>query len=205
MAEYRTVYVDVVFVKTDLPLQFVHLSPDHRDGHPYQNFTVQTFGSIPINCTLDYGDGVRQTNGTSRHQYYTAYFARNYTRYGQYNVSARCSNERSANTTSLIRHVRRERMNRKHMIYKDLMETSLISRFNLLSREDFSFRHESCLHLRNIATNEKMKLIWRKKTLEIIPNEVNELSPTLSNACTQLALWILLDLTRWKTFLSIGM
>jgi hypothetical protein len=44
MAEYRTVYVDVVFVKTDLPLQFIHLSPDNRDGHAHQNFTVQTFG-----------------------------------------------------------------------------------------------------------------------------------------------------------------
>lgn len=44
MAEYRTVYVDVVFVKTDLALQFVHLSPDNRDGQTYQNFTVQTFG-----------------------------------------------------------------------------------------------------------------------------------------------------------------
>jgi hypothetical protein len=44
MAEYRTVYVDVVFIKTDLPLQFIRLSPDNRDGHTYQNFTVQTFG-----------------------------------------------------------------------------------------------------------------------------------------------------------------
>ncbi len=45
MAEYRTVYVDVVFIKTDLPLQFVHISPDNRNGHTYQNFTVQTFGN----------------------------------------------------------------------------------------------------------------------------------------------------------------
>lgn len=172
MAEYRTVYVDVVFVKTDLPLQFVHLSPDNRDGHSYQNFTVQTFGSIPINCTLDYGDSNRQTNGTSRHQYYTAFFSRNYSRVGQYNVTARCSNERSANLTSLVRHVRREKMTRKQMIHKDLMEASVASRFNLLSREDFSFRHESCLLLRNVLTDEKMKLIYRKKTLEIIPNDV---------------------------------
>lgn len=49
MAEYRTVYVDVVYVKTDLPLQLIHLSPDNRDGDTYQNFTVQTFGkSIEI-------------------------------------------------------------------------------------------------------------------------------------------------------------
>jgi hypothetical protein len=53
MAEYRTVYVDVVFIKTDLPLQFVHFSPDNRNGHPYQNFTIQTFGktftnSLPV-------------------------------------------------------------------------------------------------------------------------------------------------------------
>ena len=44
MAEYRTVYVDVVYIKTDLPLQFVHFSPDSRDGQSYQNFTIQTFG-----------------------------------------------------------------------------------------------------------------------------------------------------------------
>jgi hypothetical protein len=51
MAEYRTVYVDVVYVKTDLPLKFLHLSPDNRDGHHYQNFTVQTFG-ILLNSLL---------------------------------------------------------------------------------------------------------------------------------------------------------
>jgi len=44
MAEYRTVYVDVVYIKTDLPLQFVHFTPDNRNGHTYQNFTIQTFG-----------------------------------------------------------------------------------------------------------------------------------------------------------------
>jgi len=65
-------------------------------------------------------------------------------------------------------------MNRKMIIYKDLMETSTATRFNLLSHEDYSFRHSSCLYLRNMITNEKMKLIWRKKTLEIIPNEVKK-------------------------------
>jgi len=44
MAEYRTVYVDVVYVKTDLPLKFLHLSPNNYNGHTYQNFTVETFG-----------------------------------------------------------------------------------------------------------------------------------------------------------------
>jgi hypothetical protein len=44
MADYRTVYVDVVYIKTDLPLQFVHFSPDNHNGHPYQNFTIQTYG-----------------------------------------------------------------------------------------------------------------------------------------------------------------
>ncbi|CAF3946958.1 unnamed protein product [Adineta steineri] len=171
MAEYGTVYVDVVYIKTDLALQFVHLSPDNRDGDTYQNFTVQTFGSVPINCTVDFGDGNRQTNGTSRHQYYTAYFARNYTQYGQYNVTARCYNDRSSNTTKLLRTVRREKMNKKMIIYKDLMETPTASRFNLISREDYSFRHASCLYLKNMITNDKMKLIWRKKSLEIIPNE----------------------------------
>jgi hypothetical protein len=130
-------------------------------------------GSIPINCTVDYGDGYRQTNGTSRDQYYTAYFSRNYTRYGQYNVSARCYNDRSSNTTQLIRKIRREKMNRKMIVHKDLMETPTATRFNLLSYEDYSFRHSSCLYLKNMVTNEKMKLIWRKKTLEIIPNDVN--------------------------------
>lgn len=45
MSEYRTVYVDVVYVKTDLPLKFIHFSPDNRNGHFYQNFTVQTYGN----------------------------------------------------------------------------------------------------------------------------------------------------------------
>lgn len=63
-------------------------------------------------------------------------------------------------------------MNRKMIIYKDLMETSSTTRFNLISREDYSFHNANCLHLRNVITNEKMKLIWRKKTLEVIPNEV---------------------------------
>jgi len=44
MAEYRTVYVDVVYIKTDLPLKFIHLSPDSPNDQTYQNFTVQTFG-----------------------------------------------------------------------------------------------------------------------------------------------------------------
>ncbi|UJR29011.1 hypothetical protein I4U23_010229 [Adineta vaga] len=170
-AEYRTVYVDVVYVKTDLPLKFIHLSPDSPNYQNYQNFTVQTYGSVPINCTLDYGDGHRQTNGTSRHQYYTAYFARNYTRYGEYNVSVRCFNELSINTTQIIRTVRRNEMNRKMIIYSNVMETSDITRFNILSKNDYSFRHPDCLHLRNTITNETMKLIWRKKTLEVIPNE----------------------------------
>jgi hypothetical protein len=53
VAEYRTVYVDVVYVKTDLPLKFVHLSPDNRDGDTYQSFTVQTFGKLilPSRCS----------------------------------------------------------------------------------------------------------------------------------------------------------
>ena len=64
-------------------------------------------------------------------------------------------------------------MTKKMLIYEDLMETSSITRFNLPTHEDFSFKHASCLTLRDMATNEKMKLIWRKKTLEIIPNDVN--------------------------------
>ncbi|CAF1281436.1 unnamed protein product [Adineta steineri] len=48
--------------------------------------------SIPINCTLDFGDGYRQTNGTNLHQYYTANFSKDYTRYGQYTVCVRFYN-----------------------------------------------------------------------------------------------------------------
>ncbi len=52
IAEYHTVYVDVVYVKTDLPLKFLHLSPDHQNGHSFQNFTVQTFGkSFLVVCS----------------------------------------------------------------------------------------------------------------------------------------------------------
>jgi hypothetical protein len=137
------------------------------------NFFFYFLGSVPISCTIDFGDGHRQTNGTSRHQYYTAYFARNYTRYGEYNISIRCSNELSVNTTQIIRIIRRDKMNKKMIIFKDLMETTTATRFNLISHDDYSFRHSSCLCLRNPITNETMKLIWRKKTLEVIPNEVS--------------------------------
>ncbi len=137
---------------------------------PKSSFLV---GSVPINCTIDFGDGHRQSNGTNGDKYYTAYFSRHYKHIGQYNVSIRCFNELSINTIQLTRTVRRENMNRKMIIYKDLTETTTATRFNLISKEDFSFRHSNCLHLRNIITNEKMKLIWRKKTLEIIPTEVD--------------------------------
>ncbi len=129
-------------------------------------------GSVPINCTLDFGDGHRQTNGTNRHQYYTAYFSQNYTRYGEYNVSIRCYNELSINTTQITRYIRREKMNKKMIKFENIMETSTPTRFNLISYDDYSFRHSSCLYLRNTITNEKIKLIWRKKTLEVIPTEV---------------------------------
>ncbi|CAF2607106.1 unnamed protein product [Rotaria sp. Silwood2] len=172
MAEYHTINVEVVHVKTDLPLKFIHLSPNNYNGRTYQNFTVQTYGSIPINCTIDFGDGHRQANATKHHQYYTGFFSRNYTRYGQYNVSVQCFNQLSDNTTQITRTIRREKMNKKMIIYKNLIQTSTSTRFNLLSREDYSFRHVNCLNLRNTITNEKLKLIWRKTTLEVIPNEL---------------------------------
>lgn len=159
-------------------------------------------GSVPINCTVDYGDGNRQTNGTSRHQYYTAYFARNYTRYGQYNVTARCYNDRSANKTQITRTIRREKMNAKMIIHENLMETDSASRFNLISREDYSFRHASCLHLTNMITNDKMKLIWRRKTLEVIPNDVcRSFAISLSDQFIPLHL----GFTCWQTYVSTGM
>ena len=129
-------------------------------------------GSVPINCSLDYGDGHRQTDGTNREQYFTAHFSQDYTRYGQYNVSIRCFNALSANTTQITRTIRREKMNGKMVIYKNLMKTSDTTRFNLISREDYSFRHMNCLTLRNTITDQRMKLIWRKYLLEIIPTEV---------------------------------
>ncbi len=93
-------------------------------------------------------------------------------------MSVRCFNELSMNSTQIIRTVRREKMNKKMIIYKDLMETSEATRFNLLSHEDYSFRHANCLHLRNTITNETMELIWRKKSLEVIPTEVKKIKIT---------------------------
>ena len=43
-AEYRFVHVDVVFIKTDLPLEYVYLSPDTPNGQQYQRFTLQALG-----------------------------------------------------------------------------------------------------------------------------------------------------------------
>jgi hypothetical protein len=63
-------------------------------------------------------------------------------------------------------------MNKKMIRFENIMETSTPTRFNLISYDDYSFRHSSCLYLRNTITNEKIKLIWRKKTLEVIPTEV---------------------------------
>lgn len=194
-AEYRTVYVDVVYVKTDLPIQFVNLSPGTPNGISFHNFTVQTFGefsvarklsenprenvffpsgSIPINCSMNFGDGHKQINGTSRDQYYTAFFSRNYTRHGQYNVSVRCYNERSSKTISFIRTVRPENLRRKQIIEKDLSFAPSPTRFILPSREDFFFSQPNCLTLRNLVTAEQLQLIWRKKNLEIIPENVTK-------------------------------
>lgn len=168
-------FISHPIIAMDIPIK---ISPYKHSVHPSISSLIKSIllllllGSVPINCTIDFGDGHQQTNGTNRHQYYTAYFARNYTRYGQYNVSIRCYNELSTNTTQITRVIRRENINRKMILYHDLMETSTATRFNLFSREDYSFRHGSCLHLRNPITEEKIPLIWRKKSLEIIPTEV---------------------------------
>lgn len=77
------------------------------------------------------------------------------------------------NTTKITRTVRRENVNRKIMINKNVPETSEATRFYLPTFEDYAFRHASCLHLRKVITNETMKLIWRKKMLEVIQDEVN--------------------------------
>lgn len=64
-------------------------------------------------------------------------------------------------------------MNRKMIIHYDLMETATPSRFYLPSKDDYSFRHGSCLHLRNPTTDASLALIYRKKSLEVIPTEVS--------------------------------
>jgi hypothetical protein len=114
-----------------------------------------------------------QTNGTNREQYYTAYFARNYTRYGQYNVSVRCYNELSANVTHVTRNIRRSQMNKKQVIHKSLLETSSATRFYVPARSDYSYRHVSCLILKDMITDERMKLISRKNQFEVIPSQVS--------------------------------
>lgn len=219
MAEYRTVYVDVVYVKTDLPIRFLHLSPDNHDSHLYQNFTVQTFGkpvqailfppltiplflhlgSVPINCTLDYGDGYRQTNGTNRHQFYTAYFARTYERYGEYNVSIHCFNELSKKTTQITRKIRRENVRRKAMMIKNQMETPTATRFELLSNDDYFFRHANCLYLKNMITNDTMTLILRKNKFEVMPNNVK-----IDFGIFLKRIFVCLASTNWETSLSVN-
>jgi hypothetical protein len=173
------------------------------------SFTCIFSGSIPINCTLNYGDGYRQTDGTNREQFYTAYFARIYTRYGQYNVSIQCFNELSINTSMITRVVRRTNVNSKLLIHKTVAETSSPTRFDLTTRDDFAFRHVTCLHLRNALTNETMKLVWRKKTLEIIPMHVSERNNVLSmntderlslrfRCCLLANICINSSVTRWR-------
>lgn len=131
-------------------------------------------GSIPINCTLSFDDKNQQTNGTNREQYYTAHFAHNYTRYGEYNVSVECYNELSRNKTQILRRIRRSNMTLQDVIYANLGESIDAARFNLISQSDYYFSHSQCLTLRDMISNDTMPMIWRKKTLEIIPTKVSD-------------------------------
>lgn len=63
-------------------------------------------------------------------------------------------------------------MTMKMVRFKSLMETITATRFNLITNDDYLFRHSSCLYLKNDFLNDTMKVIWRKKILEISPNKV---------------------------------
>ena len=45
-SEYQTLHIEVVFIKTDLPLQFMFFSPDTQDGDSHQRFIVQSLGEL---------------------------------------------------------------------------------------------------------------------------------------------------------------
>jgi len=80
------------------------------------------------------------------------------------------------------------------IITKDLMETTTATRFNLLTNDDYYFRHSSCLFLKNVITNNTMQLIWRKKSLEVIPNEVKKQNKNIFNLLTSFVLFSLYQL-----------
>ena len=127
---------------------------------------------MPFNCTVNFADGHRQTNEMNLHQLYTAYFTHKYTRVGQYNITVECANQRSTKTAYLIRSIARQNLTDKIIIHKELLESLTASKFQLASRDDFSLSNSDCLQLRNMITDQKMKVLWRNKTLDIISKQV---------------------------------
>lgn len=108
----------------------------------------------------------------NRHQLYMAYFTHEYTRVGQYNVTVECASQRSTKTAYLIRTIVRQNLTDKIIIRKELLESLTASKFQLVSRDDFYLSNDDCLQLRNMITNQKMKVLWRNKTLDIISKQV---------------------------------
>lgn len=153
-------------------LQFKHLVNLNKISFVIKNKCIFFKGSVPINCTIDFGNGQRQSNGTTRDQYYTVHFSRNYTTYGEYNVTCRCFNELGVNTTQITRNIRREGMRKKILKFVYIMETPTATIFHIIINEGFLYRHPSCLHLSNIMADDNMRVLWRRKTLEVIPNKV---------------------------------
>ena len=66
----------------------------------------------------------------------------------------------------------RRNLTDKIILRRGLIESLTASKFQLVSRDDFSFSKTECLRLRNMVTDQGMKVFWRNKTLEIISNQV---------------------------------
>ena len=63
-------------------------------------------------------------------------------------------------------------MNRKMIIIKNIPKTITATRFSLSSHQDYFYRNEKCLKLKNMINQERIDLIVREKYLEIIPDQV---------------------------------
>ena len=129
-------------------------------------------GAVPINCTIDYGDGHREKNGTSRHQSYTSYFHHHYERVGQFNVSIECSNQKSTKKSELTRTILRKSTKKNLLIYEEIAQNLTGKPFELISRNDFSLTNLNCLYLRNTINNQQMKVSWKNRTIQINSNQV---------------------------------
>ena len=146
---------------------------------------------------MNYGDGFRQTKTTNRHQFYTTYFTHNYTHVGQFNVAIECTNQKGTKKAQVTRTILRQNLGKKIILRKIILESLTASKFQMVSRDDFSFLNIDCLHLRNMITNDQMKVFWRNKTLEIISHQVN-----YSEKKKVIQSISFLVSTRWKTSVS---